>query len=120
MLSILVLVRNTTDSAARCLQSLIQAVAALALPKGAVEYVLIDDHSDAANAAAHVQQLFREARAAAAPSDVKIIRFKSHQHYAYGVAAGMSVARPGAAVLFVSHDMVVTPACIKALLEAAA
>jgi len=116
MLSIIVLVRNTTASAAHCIRSLLESVNALGLARDEVEYVLIDDHSDAS---ARVGELFAEARAAAAPSDVKIIHFKSHQHYAYGVAVGMSVAR-GASVLFVSHDMVVAPACIRALLATAA
>src|SRR5688572_30452105 len=119
MLSILVLIRNTPRPAARCVQSLLRSVAALGLAKEAVEYVLIDDFSDASHGA-DVARLFAEARAAAAPSDVKAIRFTSHQHYAYGVAAGMSLAHAGAPVLFVSHDMIVTPACIKALLEVAA
>ena len=117
MLSILVLVRNTTDSATRCIQSLLQSVAALGLPKDVVEYVLIDDHSDAS---AGVPRLFAEARAAGTPSEVKTIRFASHQHYAYGIAAGLSVARAGAPVLFISHDMIVTTACVRALLEVAA
>ena len=116
MLSIIVLVRNTTQSAALCIRSLLQSIAALGMAKDAVEYILIDDHSDAS---ARVGDLFAEARAAAAPSEVKIIRFKSHQHYTYGVAAGLSVAR-GAAMLFVSHDMIVPPACIKTLMELAA
>src|SRR3954452_15796456 len=99
MLSIIVLVRNTTESAARCIRSLLESVTALGLAKDAVEYIFIDDHSDPA---ARVGELFAEARRAAAPSEAKIIHFKSHQHYAYGVAAGLSVARREA-VLFVSH-----------------
>jgi GT2 family glycosyltransferase len=116
MLSIILLVRNTTESATRCIRSLLSSIAALGLAKEAVEYILIDDFSDAS---ARVRELFAEARAAAAPSEVKIIHFKSHQHYTYGVAAGLSVAR-GEAVLFVSHDMMITPACIKTLMELAA
>ncbi|MEA2736223.1 MAG: hypothetical protein QOE14_2674, partial [Humisphaera sp.] len=116
MLTILVLVRNTRGLAASCVQSLLESVSALGLAKEQVEYVLIDDFSDPS---AGVVAMFREVRAAAAPSDVRIIRFKSHRHYAYGMALGLSLAR-GAAVLFISHDMVVTPACIKTLLEVAA
>ena len=116
MLSILVLVRNTRASAATCMQSLIETVSALALPAGAVEYILVDEFSDPA---AGIVDMFKEVRAAAAPSQVRIIRFTSHRHYAYGVAVGMSLAR-GKNVLFVSHDMIVTPACVKTLLEVVA
>src|SRR5688500_6319930 len=115
MLSILVLVRNTRQSAANCLQSLLNSVAALGIAKDAVEYVLIDDCSDPP---AGIGELFQQVRVAAAPSRVTSIHFKSHRHYAYGMAVGMSVAR-GASVLFVSHDMIVAPACITTLLAVA-
>ena len=117
MISILVLVRDTRGPAANCLQALFECVSALGLVRGAdgVEFILIDDHSDPASG---IVDMFREVRAAAAPANVRIVRFRTHRHYAYGMALGLSLAR-GATVLFVSHDMVVPPACLKTLLAVA-
>ena len=111
LLSILVLARNTLPSTTRCLASLLDTVTALNMDRAAVEFVLVDDHSDTGE----IVDLFRQVRAAAAPTDVKIVRFTSHRHYTYGVAIGLSVAT-GRNVLFVSHDMIVPPACVATML----
>jgi GT2 family glycosyltransferase len=114
-LSILLLARDTLASTARCLASLLETVPVLGLDRAAVEYVLIDDHSDTPD----IVRLFREVRAAVAPADVRIVRFTAHRHYVYGVAMGLSLAR-GQNVLLVSHDMIVPPACVRQLLAVAA
>jgi GT2 family glycosyltransferase len=114
MLSVVLLARNTRNGVTLCLQSLVQTIAALGLPAGEVEYVLIDDFSDAES---EIVGLFRSLRTSVAPSSVQIVRFTSHRHYAYGLAVGLSLAR-GENVLFVSHDMVVPPACVRTLLAA--
>jgi GT2 family glycosyltransferase len=116
MLSIIVLIHNTRASAANCLESLIETEAALGLAgTGAVEYILIDDHSDPQSGVVELMHQCRQSTR----SDVWIIHLKSHRHYAYGVAIGLSVAR-GSNVLFVSHDMIVTPDCVRTLLETVA
>lgn len=115
MLSFIILVRDARQGAALCLQSILDTVSALGLAADAVEYVLIDDFSDPAG---DVVGLFKTLRAGAAPSEVKIVRFTAHRHYAYGLALGLSLAR-GTHVMFVSHDMVLAPACVQTLLAVA-
>jgi GT2 family glycosyltransferase len=114
LLSILVLARNTLPSTTLCLASLLDMLIALNMDRAAVEFVLIDDHSDSRA----IVDLFKQVRTSAAPAQVKIVRFTSHRHYVYGVAVGLSVAS-GRNVLFVSHDMVVPPACVATMLALA-
>jgi hypothetical protein len=113
VISVLVLFRSARQLAANCLQSLRACLPALAEAGGA-EFIFIDDHSDPAIGIVPLLEAFR---AAAAPADVRIIRFRQQMHYAYGLAAGFSLAR-GDSVLFVSHDMMLTPDCVAAMLEA--
>lgn len=115
MVSIIVLVRNARQMAADCLGSLATATAALHLSPSDLEFILIDDCSDERS---QIPQLLAEMRRAT-PAQVQIIRLREHSHYGYGVALGMSIAR-GENVLFFSHDMIVPPACLHALLESAA
>lgn len=115
MISIIVLIHNTRQMAADCLQSLLAATQALRLDARAVEFVLIDDCSDDAS---NIPALLKEFRALT-EAETQMVRFRRHSHYAYGVAVGLSLAR-GENVLFVSHDMIVPPACLAALLEVSA
>src|SRR5437764_808012 len=115
MLSIALLARNSRQTTIEAIQSLLALPAALGLTAGDVEYILIDDHSDEPH---QIAPLFLECRGAT-QSAVRAVRFTSRQHYTYGVACAMSLSR-GEWFLFVSHDMVVPPACAAAMFEAAA
>lgn len=115
MISVIVLFRNARQMATDCVQSLAAAMRALHVDAEQVEFVLIDDFSDEQ---AQIPQLLKEFRASVQPN-VQIIALRRHSHYAYGLALGMSLAR-GENVLFISHDMIVPPACVRTLLEVAA
>ena len=115
MISIAVLAHNSRDLLAECLGSLLTATAALQMGPGDVEWILVDDCSDADFGVPRTYRSFR----AATTAPVRAMRFAQHRHYAYGVSAALSVAR-GREVLFVSHDMHVPPACLKTLLQLSA
>ncbi|CAG0999225.1 hypothetical protein PHYC_02763 [Phycisphaerales bacterium] len=110
MISIIVPCRNVRDLAAECLGSIHAAVHVLGLA-GQVEYVLLDDCSDAPEAIPGLFQQFR----AAVGSEVRAWRFKQRQHYTGAFAFGLSRAR-GNLVFFISSDMHVTPAWMRTLL----
>lgn len=114
MLSILMLIRNTHRPAATCLQSVARSLQSLGLLQK-TEFVLIDDASDEQESIVPMLMEFRQTTAPAA----RIVHFKQRQHYTRGLAAGLSLAR-GDAVLFVSHDMIVTPGYIRTLLAVGA
>src|SRR2546423_3387226 len=111
MISVIVLVKDCTAYATACLESVIHSLGRLGIEQQA-ELILIDDFSDPQSA---IPALF-EAAGKATAARTRAIRFRSHQHYAYGVALGLSLAG-GERVLFLSHDMAIAPACIKTLLE---
>jgi GT2 family glycosyltransferase len=114
MLSILLIARNVQSSAVNCVRSLVASVAKLRM-ESQVEYILIDDASDAGQECAPV---FAETRTMTT-SPVRILKFKTRQHYTRAMAHGFSIAR-GESILFVSHDMLVPPAYIRTLLSVAA
>lgn len=114
MISILVLFRNARESGQRCIASLLWSVRSLGIENN-VEFVFVDDCSDDAEQVPAMLHQFR--RETTAP--VNISRFRKHLHYSHGLARGLSEAR-GAQVMFFSHDMLVPPACIAALLRIAA
>ena len=115
MISIVLSVRNTARSSAQCLSSLLRAQTALGTAN--VEYILIDDASDAAH---QIPALFAQFRQQL-PQGVRstVLRFKEHQHYTRALAQGFSIAK-GRQVLFVSHDMLITAEYIRTLLAVAA
>jgi GT2 family glycosyltransferase len=118
MISVLLSVRNNREQAAICLGSLIRAFGLLKLP--AVEYLLIDDHSDPKQ---EVPQLFEQFRreagmGGAPPAKITTFVFKQQQHYTRALAYGFSAAR-GRQVLFVSHDMFVTGEYVRTLMAVA-
>src|SRR5688572_25695713 len=113
MVSFIVLVRDTRHFAEGCLRSLAASVAAAGLD-GQVEYLLADDCSEPAS---QIPQLFDQFRGAVR-DPVRVLRFKTQQHYVRGVAYAMSMAT-GKHVIFFSHDMIVTPKCITTMLEVA-
>ena len=113
MISVIVLVRNARQLAALCLQSLLLSSDALSRAGGGVEFILADDFSDAERG---IIPLFQEFRASTT-HPVTIIRYARHQHYTHALAYALSAAR-GDYVLFISHDMILTPACVEALMDA--
>ncbi len=114
-LSIVVLARNLRAEAVECVRSIHASVARLRLD-AAVEYVLVDDASEPG---AEVAPAYADLRPALR-GPVKILRMTARQHYTRSVAAALAAADPAASVLFVSHDMVVTPAYLRTLLAVAA
>src|SRR5687768_13980768 len=114
MLSVLVPVRNSREFAAQCLRGLAATLEAMRADSASLQFVLVDDFSDPERDIAGLFRQFREGVRA----EVKILRFKSHQHYTHSVAYGMA-ACDGDGVLLVSHDMVVPPACVEMLLRVA-
>lgn len=114
MLSIVVLIRNTRQSALKCMQSLAQTLQKLALSRQA-ELILVDDASDAEHGIPQMLREFRQKTGLGA----RLIHFTQRQHYTRGCAAAFSVAA-GDQILFVSHDMIVTPAYLRTLLAVSA
>lgn len=112
MLSVVVAARNAKVFTNNCLIGLRHAFAQIG---GEVEYVFVDDCSDPAQ---DICGLFLEFRRRTS-SAVKIIRFKERRHYAWSCAAGFAAAR-GGAVLFLSHDMIVTPEYVRGVMNVAA
>jgi GT2 family glycosyltransferase len=114
MLSIVMNARNVPDRVKNCLISLQESVARLRM-ETSVEYVFADDASDPGK---DIISLCLEMRQKT-KAPVKILRFKKRQHYTAGLAYTFSAAA-GDSILFVSHDMVVTPDYIRTLLAVAA
>jgi GT2 family glycosyltransferase len=114
MLSIVMVARNVRQSAMNCLRSLQISVAKLGM-ESQVELLLVDDASDPGQEVAPLMvDLRKQTRAA-----VRVLRFTTRQHYTKALAHAFSVAQ-GDAILFVSHDMFVTPSYIRTLLAVAA
>jgi GT2 family glycosyltransferase len=114
MLTVLVPFRNTKQLAANCLMSLLETFSALRF-LDQVEFIFTDDASDPGLEMVPLLQKFRES----VPSAVTIVAFTERQHYTRACAHGLARAR-GSQVLFVSHDMILTPDCVRALLAVAA
>jgi GT2 family glycosyltransferase len=114
MLSIVMNARNLKTQVANCLVSLLESVARLRMEEN-VEYVLADDASDAGS---EIAPLFLEMRQRT-KAPVKVLRFKKRLHYTTGLANSFSAAA-GDSILYVSHDMVVTPDYIRTLLAVSA
>jgi GT2 family glycosyltransferase len=109
VICVVILFRNAPPLAERCLASLRASIR-----QGAASFLLIDDCSAPASG---IVPLLVEFRNAVAPMDVRIVRFKRQMHYSHGLSYALSLVRPGADVLFVSHDMMLTPDCVAALSE---
>jgi GT2 family glycosyltransferase len=124
MISVVISVRNNSQQAASCLASMARAFVQLKAP---VEFILIDDNSDAAQ---NIPQLFGQFRqqigggggggAGTQPQGPKVtaMLFKQQQHYTRALAYGFSAAR-GRHILFVSHDMLLTAEYVRTLLAVA-
>ena len=103
--------------AAECLRSLLACSPVLGSAAGGVEYILVDDCSDAGRETLPVLRGFREQ---AAPANTTIVRFRRQMHYAHGLAYGFSLARGDRGMLFVSQDMILPPACAEEVFAVAA
>ena len=115
MLSIILSVRNTAQLAAQCLASILRAVRVLGSTP--LEMVLLDDASDPVQ---RIPDIFHDfQRQLPKGARTVIFRFKEQQHYTRALAYGLSEAE-GSAVLFVSHDMMVTADYLRTLLAVAA
>lgn len=115
MLSILVLVHDAPRFVLDTLNSLIATCDQMRSEQD-FELILIDDCSDPK---AGIVDLFKKFRAATR-TPVQIIRFKTHQHYGHGLAYGFAAAAKGSSVLFISHDMILNPECVRTMLELSA
>jgi glycosyltransferase involved in cell wall biosynthesis len=109
MISVVLSVRNNAQQAESCLASIHRAFAQLHAP---CEFILIDDNSDPGQNVPKLFESFRQqvnagATAGGAPK-VTALHFKQQQHYTRALAQGFSIAQ-GRHVLFVSHDMLITP-----------
>ncbi|MDZ4850663.1 MAG: glycosyltransferase family A protein [Pirellulaceae bacterium] len=113
MLSVILPVRNAPTFAANTLSSLASTFKNLGASE-LVEFILIDDHSDAEYG---IIELFRGFRSVT-DSKVKIVCFNQRCFYTYACAIGFTLAK-GSQLLFISHDMVTTPSYVKTLLQVA-
>jgi len=113
MISVVIPVRNARQFTLNCLSSLLYTFRQLSGPRD-VEYILIDDNSDPEQG---ISELFQEFRCQT-PSLVKIVRFKQRRWYAWGCAYGFASAK-GNLVLFLSHDMVLTPDYLRTVTQVA-
>jgi GT2 family glycosyltransferase len=105
--------RNARQLCQNCLIGFLQTFRPLNLANE-IEYILIDDNSDTEPG---VVDLFLDFRARA-QSPVSIFRFRQRRYYAWGCAYGFAKAK-GDWVLFISHDMIVTPDYIRGVLNVA-
>jgi cellulose synthase/poly-beta-1,6-N-acetylglucosamine synthase-like glycosyltransferase len=115
MLSVLVSFRNSRDRAVNLLQSFERTFRTW--NPADVEFLLIDDNSDPQS---QIPQMLAEFRTQLPPGmKVTEFLFREHQHYTRALAYGFSAAK-GKNVLFVSHDMMITPDYVRTLLAVAA
>jgi GT2 family glycosyltransferase len=113
MFSVIVQFRNRAQIMVPCIQSVIDTFRELGQPQN-FEYIFTDDCSDAG---LEVAPLLLEVRKATT-SPVRIVRFKQRQHYTRSCAYTFSMAKGD--VLFFSHDMVITPECVDAMIKVGA
>jgi len=95
MLSVIVPARNSKELTLSCIQSISFSVSS----QENVEYILIDDNSDAAHGITDIFLNFRSS----VKSNVNIFRFKTHQHYTGVFTLGLSQAK-GDYVFFISKE----------------
>jgi GT2 family glycosyltransferase len=107
VITVVVLFRNAPQLQEICLQSL------RASHIDDASFLLIDDCSDPALG---ITRRLLDFRSDIAPADVRIARFHRQMHYTHGLAYALSLAG-GGDVLFVSHDMMLTPDCVAVLRE---
>lgn len=109
MLSVIMLARNAAAMAGRCLRSMYHTFHA----DGAqcdVEFILVDDASDAGRGVVEELRGFQ----GAIGRPCRVLQFTARQHYTRALSFALAVTR-GEEVLFVSHDMAITPAYVETL-----
>jgi hypothetical protein len=114
MLTVAVLFRNMGRMTPDCVQILADSMRTLYLDRTQAEVIFVDDASDPGQEVVPMLMQLRQAF----PVLVRILRFKTRQHYTRGLAHVLSAAKGH--VLFVSHDMLVPRAYIRGVLEVAA
>ena len=112
MLSVILLARNAAAMGGRCLRSMYHTFHAGGAERD-VEFILIDDASDAARGGV-VEEMRGFQGAIGRPC--RVLQFTARQHYTRGLSFALALAR-GDEVLFVSHDMALTPAYVATLRE---
>jgi len=111
VVTVVVLFRNAPRLARNCLRALRGSVGTTV-----EEVLLIDDCSEPGRDVLPLLTSFRAELATATPrTAVRIVRFRRPMHYGLGLAYALSIARRDTAVLFLSHDMMLTPACLRAM-----
>ena len=115
MLTVLLTFRNARSLTMSCLTSVGSVFQQIAHPSEA-EFILIDDASDPEH---QIPQLLQDFKRSMQGFTVHALHCKQRQHYTYGLALGMSLAR-GERILFISHDMILTPSYVKTILAVAA
>lgn len=115
MISVLLAIHNSRNFAVNCLNMMLKTFQVLGTTD--VEFLLINDKSDENQQIPQLLSSFRQQT----PAGVKVteFHFKEHQHYTRALAYGFSAAK-GRHVLFVSHDMMITPDYVRTLLAVAA
>lgn len=108
MLTVVVPFRNARRQAANCLASLGETFRVLQCLND-VEFIFTDDASEPD---ADIPGLLKQFRGSVS-SSVSIIQFKERQHYTRACAYAFSRAK--GSILFVSHDMILTPDCVQML-----
>lgn len=108
----IVVTRDAPAAATACLDSIAQCTGELAA-RGGVEFILADDCSSPTSDPTSAFPALRSR----VPYDVTAFRFRKRMHYVGTLSRCMSLARGD--VLFLSHDMILTPACVAELFELA-
>ena len=111
MLSVILLARNAAAMAGRCLRSMYHTFRDDRAPRD-VEFILVDDASDAGRDVVEQMRGFKSS----IDRPCRVLQFTARQHYTRGLSFALAETR-GGEVLFVSHDMAVTPAYVETLRE---
>lgn len=111
MISFIIPARNQVGFTERCLASVDYTVNALGI---VAQYILIDDNSDREDGIQDLFNTFLKAHPAA-----RVLRLSKHQHYTGVFALGIQHASHQN-ILFVSNDMMITPAFVRTLLAVSA
>lgn len=115
MISVVLAIHNSRNFVLNCLNMMIQTFKTLGTNE--LEFILINDKSDESQQIPQLLTSFRQQLPAGV--NATEFHFKEHQHYTRGLAYGLSAAK-GRHILFVSHDMMITPDYVRTLLAVAA
>jgi len=113
VISVIIPVRNIAQLAGSCLSAIHNTFTTLR-SLHETQFILIDDCSDPQTGTLDVLRGFKQTN----PAQTTLIRFKIRQFYTYACSLGLSLAR-GDLVLFLSHDMILTPSYVTTLVNVA-